>query len=302
VKGQVVIDLVSDHERHKAVDAAAPRRVTAPFGSPRQTLGHRFVYLVVSSRARGLSVGVNLNPDRRCNFDCAYCEVDRTAPSRDGPLDVEVVEKELEDVLAQVHTGRLECYRQVPGELLRLRHVALSGDGEPTLCPRFAEAVRAVVHVRARGQFPFFKIVLLTNATALDQPAVQSGLKLLIQEDEIWAKLDGGTAGYLKRVNRPQVDLSRVLSNLLLIGRQRPIVIQSLFPLLEGEAPADAEIAAYTDRLQGLKAGGAQIALVQIYSATRPAPTGTCGHLPLKTLSRIACQVRAQTGLAVEVF
>ncbi len=294
--------LVAEHEAHKVPEGASARRGAAPFGAPRESLGHRFVYLVVSSRARGLSVGVNLNPDRRCSFDCVYCEVDRRAPIRDRHLDVEVVEKELEATLEQVHAGQLDCYRQLPEELLRLRHVALSGDGEPTLCPQFAEAVRAVVHVRARGRFPFFKIVLLTNATALDQPAVQSGLKLLIHEDEIWAKLDGGTPGYLKRVNRPQMDLSRVLANILLIGRQRPIVIQSLFPVLDGEEPSDQEIAAYASRLQELKAGGAQIALVQIYSATRPPMNGACGHLPLKTLSKIAHKVRAETGLGVEVF
>jgi wyosine [tRNA(Phe)-imidazoG37] synthetase (radical SAM superfamily) len=293
---------VVEHDSHKTTEAASARRAAAPFGSPRESLGHRFVYLVISSRARGLSVGVNLNPDRRCNFDCAYCEVDRKAPIRDRQLDVEVVERELEATLAQVHAGRLDCHRQMPGEILQLRHVALSGDGEPTLCPQFAEVVRAVVHVRARGRFPFFKIVLLTNATALDQPGVQSGLKLLIQEDEIWAKLDAGTAGYMKRVNRPQVDLSRVLANILLVGRQRPIVIQSLFPLLDGEEPSDDEIVAYAHRLRELKAGGAQMTLVQIYSATRPTANGTCGHLALKTLSKIAHKVRDETGLTVEVF
>jgi wyosine [tRNA(Phe)-imidazoG37] synthetase (radical SAM superfamily) len=293
---------VAEHEARKVAEAALLRRVAAPFGSPRESLGRRLVYLVVSARARGLSVGVNLNPDRRCNFDCVYCEVDRRAAPRERHLDVDVVEKELAAALAQVHQGQLDCYRQVPEELLRLRHVALSGDGEPTLCPEFAEAVRAVVHVRACGQFPFFKIVLLTNATALDQPAVQSGLKFLIQDDEIWAKLDAGTPASMKRVNRSEVEMSRVMANILLVGRQRPVVIQSLFPLLEGEEPSDEEIASYANRLQELKAGGAQIPLVQIYSATRPTLNATCGHLPLKTLSKIAHKVRAETGLTVEVF
>jgi len=34
------------------------------------------------------------------------------------------------------------AYRGLNDELLKLRHVALSGDGEPTLCPNFAEAVQ----------------------------------------------------------------------------------------------------------------------------------------------------------------
>ena len=54
---------------------AAP--VATAFGCPRNFLDNRFVYTVVSARARGLSIGINMNPDRFCNFDCVYCEVNR---------------------------------------------------------------------------------------------------------------------------------------------------------------------------------------------------------------------------------
>ena len=62
------------------------------------------------------------------------------------------------------------------------------------------------------------------------------------------------------------------------------------------------EIEQYARRLLELKKGGAQISLVQIYSATRPAPNSESGHLPLKVLSRIAHVVRQSTGLTAEVF
>ena len=88
-----------------------------------------------------------------------------------------------------------EAYRNVPADLMKLRHVALSRDGEPTLCPNFTEAV----HVRARGQFPFFKIVLLSNASGLDLPAVQNGLQFFTGREKIWAKLDAGTSAYMGR-------------------------------------------------------------------------------------------------------
>ncbi len=293
------------HEHPRAEHEPSGRKGALVFGTPREHLGNRFVYAVISSRARGLSVGINLTPDRRCNFDCVYCEVDRHAPLPDRPLDLAVLAEELERTLVRIHQGQWHGpggWRQVPTELLHLRHVALSGDGEPTLCPRFAEVVEAVVHVRARGQFPFFKLVLITNASGLDLPAVQAGLKLFIRDDEIWAKLDGGSPGYLRRVNRPGMDLEKVFANILLVGRQRPIVIQSLFPLLEGQEPGDEEIDLYTARLRDLKAAGAQISLVQVYSASRPTHDGACGHLPLRSLSRIAHRVRAVTGLTVEVF
>ncbi len=275
------------------------------FGSPRDFLDNRFVYAVVSARARGLSVGVNMNPGKECNFDCVYCEVHRNGTGHGQLLNPELMAEELKRTLTFVLSGRLRerpWYHALPDELLQLRHVALSGDGEPTFAPNFVEAVQAVVHVRALGGFPFFKMVLLTNATGLDQPHVQRGLKFFTRSDEIWAKLDGGTQAYLNKVDRLNVPIEKILSNILLIARQRPTIIQSLFPAINDEEPPLEEIEQYAQRLKELKARGAQIPLVQIYSATRPTPNSGCGHLPLKTLSRIAQTVRQVAGLKAEVF
>ncbi len=287
-------------ERHHAL-----ARLNA-FSHPREFGQRRFVYTVISTRARGLCVGINLNPDRKCNFDCRYCEVDRSQPPGEAKLNVQVMAGELHRTLADIAQGRLRAhphYQLLPDELLKLRHVTLSGDGEPTLAANFAEAVEAVVHVRALGEFPFFKIVLLTNASGLELPPVRAGLSHLIKSDEVWAKLDAGTPEYLNRLARPQgVTLDKVLANILLVGRQRPVVIQSLFPSINGEEPSVMEIDQYTSRLKKLKDDGAQISLVQIYSATRPNFHPECGHLPLRTLSQIALAVRAATGLRAEVF
>ncbi len=281
-----------------------PMRETA-FDRPRDFLNNRFVYAVISPRARGLSLGVNMNPDQHCDFDCVYCEVDRRTPPRELALDVDAMGDELRRTLTFVHQGRLRerpAYQALPDELLQLRHVALSGDGEPTLTPNFTEAVQAVVRVRALGGYPFFKIVLITNATGLDRPQVQEGLKHLTKSDEVWAKLDGGTQAFLNKVNRGNVSLEKVLKNILSLARQRPVVIQSLFPAINGEEPPLEEIEQFARRLKELKADGAQISLVQIYSAARPMSHAECGHLPLKTLSQIAQNVRQATGLKAEVF
>jgi wyosine [tRNA(Phe)-imidazoG37] synthetase (radical SAM superfamily) len=290
----------------EASGAASPAsNCGTAFGCPRDFLDRRFVYTVISPRARGLSVGVNMNPDKHCNFDCVYCEVNRSEPSRDSRLDVPVMIAELERTLELVSSGGLRerpCYRTAPPDLLELRHVTLSGDGEPTLCPNFVKAVEAVIHLRARGRFPFFKLVLITNASGLDRPEVAEGLRLFTLRDEVWAKLEAGTQEYMNRVNRPDCPLEKILANLLFVARQRPVVIQSLFPSIGGEAPPVSEIEAYVRRLGTLKEAGAQIQLVQIYSATRPTAHSECIHLPLRTLSHIAQRVREVTGLRSEVF
>jgi len=273
------------------------------FGSPRDFLDNRFVYTVVSARARGLGVGVNLCPDQKCNFDCVYCEVHRNGAPPES-LDVEAMAAELKKTLSYVRGGRLRerpWYRTLPDELLQLRHVALSGDGEPTLVHKFGEAVQAIVHVRALGGYPF-KLVLVTNGTGLDLPHVQRGLRLFTKSDEVWAKLDGGTQAYVNKVNRSAIPLGKILSNILTLARQRPVVIQSLFPAINAEEPSLEEIEQYARRLLELKNAGAEISLVQIYSANRPSPNSQSCHLPLRVLSRIAQTVRQRAGLKAEVF
>jgi wyosine [tRNA(Phe)-imidazoG37] synthetase (radical SAM superfamily) len=178
----------------------------------------------------------------------------------------------------------------------------LSGDGEPTLCPNFREAIEGVAHVRPAGRWPFFKVVLITNATGLHLPHVRSGIEILTSYDEIWAKRDAGTQRGLDLVNRADVRLETIMENIITLGRERPIVIQSLFPLLRGEEPLVEEIDAYLDRLRELRDAEAKIDYVQIYSAHRPAIHPDCGHLPLKCLSAIARRVREETGLRAEVF
>jgi hypothetical protein len=106
----------------------------------------------------------------------------------------------------------------------------------------------------------------------------------------------------MDKINRAKIPLKKIVSNLLLLGRQRPIVIQSLFPLLHDIEPTPEEIGHYVRRLGELKARGAQISLVQIYSAHRLTALPDCRHLSLRQLSQIALQVRQATGLRAEVF
>ena len=247
-----------------------------------------------------------MNPDKFCNFDCVYCEVNRATPPSDRTVDLKVLAEELERLLTlncQSRLRELPYLRTVPEELLTLKEVALSGDGEPTLCANFEEVVREVIHIRSCRKFPFFKIVLITNATGLNRPEVRLGLGHLTSEDEIWAKLEAGTQQYMDKVNRPKdITLPKLLRNILLIARERPVVIQSLFPLIGGEEPPAEEIEQYVQRLRELKSDGARISLVQIYSAHRAPHQPNCAHLRLKSLSSIAQRVREVTGLAAEVF
>ncbi|MCH8853818.1 MAG: radical SAM protein, partial [Planctomycetes bacterium] len=60
---------------------------------------NRYVYPVISRRSHGLSIGVNLNPDKACNFDCVYCQVDRAVPGKFRSVDLNVLRIELEHMI-----------------------------------------------------------------------------------------------------------------------------------------------------------------------------------------------------------
>lgn len=270
---------------------------------PREFLGNRFVYAVISSRARGLSVGVNMGPNQACNFRCPYCEVVRTPEKADLKIDLKVLARELIHVVALAQCGRLgelKPFAAAPAELLALKEVALSGDGEPSLVANFDEIVKEVLVIR--NLLSHFKLVVITNGSGLHRPTVQRGIARLAAEDEVWIKLDGGTQEYINRINGPQASLETTLHNIRGIAQTRPVVIQSLFCTIEDQSPGEEEISAYIGRLNDLKAAGAQISLVQIYSVSRPPARPGCKHLPLAQLSHIARRVREESGLAAEVF
>jgi wyosine [tRNA(Phe)-imidazoG37] synthetase (radical SAM superfamily) len=266
---------------------------------------NRYVYPVVSRRSHGLSIGVNLNPDKACNFDCIYCSVDRTGPGLkpDPTVDLGQVRVELDHLLTSASTGALWTlppFDQTPPELRRLNDIAFSGDGEPTAFPHFAEACRLAVDLLAWHRLSDAKIVVITNATLLDRPQVAAALEVLADvKSEIWAKLDAGTDAYYQLVDRTKVPLARVLGNLLQIGQRRPIVIQSLFMRIAGEAPSEAEQNAYLDRLRALVQGGCQISLVQIYTVARAPAEAYVTPWEPAALDRLCGQVRA-LGLPAE--
>jgi len=274
-------------------------------GSLRDDLGRHYVYAVVTPRARGLSVGVNVNPDKQCNFDCAYCEVDRSISGVEEPINLDLLAVELRETLRAAQSGLMRArpaFANVPHELMRLAHVTLSGDGEPTMAPQFDQIVETVVHVRALARSRFVKLALITNASGLDRPEVIRGLGYLNGQDEIWVKLDAGTEEHYQRVCRTAFPLDEVVRNITALAKTRPVVIQSLFCGVGGIDPSDLEITAYIERLRQLTRSGGKVGLVQIYSANRPSPQGRCSHLSLRRLAEIAGRVRQETGLKVELY
>src|SRR3989338_4355766 len=74
---------------------------------PRSYENNKYVYPVISRRSKGLSIGINMNPDKFCNFDCVYCQVDRTTPGIDPNIDVGILREELAGMIQLHESGEL---------------------------------------------------------------------------------------------------------------------------------------------------------------------------------------------------
>jgi len=237
---------------------------------------NRYVYAVLSRRSGGVSIGINLNPDKVCNFDCVYCQVDRRTPGGDRRVDLNVLDGELRNILRKAKHGSLFTeppFFGVEKPLQKVTDIAFSGDGEPTTYPKFREAVELAIRAKHDAGLGDLKIVLITNSAMLHRAKVKEVLSILDRNNgEIWAKLDAGTAEYYRLVDVTKIPFERILRNLTDTARLRPIVIQSLFMRLHGEGPDEGEIKAYCERLGEIAAKGGKIKLVQLHTvARRPA-------------------------------
>lgn len=265
-----------------------------------------FVYPVISRRSGGLSLGVNLNPDKRCNFDCVYCEVDRRTPGRTRQVDLAQMRAELTALIRAAQSGQLgeePKFREVAALTRQIKDIAFSGDGEPTMVPHFAACVEAVVEVKQAERLGDTKIVLITDAAGLDKAEVKRGVALMdAHQGEVWAKLDAGTEAYYRLVNRSHVAFDRILHNLLLTARVRPIVIQSLFLRVRGEGMPATELEAYCGRLRDIVSAGGRIKEVHAYTIARPTPEPWVSRLEGAELEALASVIRARTGLRVLTY
>jgi pyruvate-formate lyase-activating enzyme len=260
--------------------------------------GRRFVYVVRSRRSGGISVGVNLDPQKTCNFDCVYCEViDRRAiAGRVGRPRIVVgdVAAELSVVLAGLRAGP-----ELP------RDLAFAGDGEPSTFPGFLPLARSVFDVRDASGFSGLPVILITNGSGLARPEMGEAHDLFAARGgELWIKLDAGTEGFYRAVCRTRVPYARILANLLASARRHPIAVQSMFFRSDvlGEPP-EAEVVAWAGRLAGVVRAGGTLSVVQVCTVARETKEAGVHPLPAGILEEIARAARsALPGVRVETY
>src|SRR5512139_3458823 len=177
-----------------------------PRNHDRDNAGMSYVYPVVSRRAGGVSVGVNLNPNNACNWACVYCQVPDLTRGTAPDIDLAQLEAELRAMLTDILHGDFMQTR-VPEGGRRLNDIALSGNGEPTSARAFPQVVELIGRAMADfGLIGQIKLVLITNGSLADRPRVQDGLrKMAALNGEVWFKFDSATAHGMRTVNQTRI-------------------------------------------------------------------------------------------------
>jgi wyosine [tRNA(Phe)-imidazoG37] synthetase (radical SAM superfamily) len=273
---------------------------------PRAYHENLYVYPVLSRRARGISIGINLNPDKVCNFDCIYCQVDRTTPAAIRHVDEARLREELRAILLEAKEGALyerPEFRTVPDAFRVVRDITFAGDGEPPSYPNFKGVVEDVLAIKRSAGLPDLKVILLTNATLIDRDRVKEAMRLMDQDHgEFWLKLDAGTEEYYRLIDRTSIPFSKVMANIREAARLRPVVLQSLFMKVRGEGPSPAEIAAFCDRVREILSDGS-VSLIQVYTVARRPAEAYVAPLADGDLDLIAAEVRRRVpSVPVETY
>lgn len=268
----------------------------------RDSAGLRYVYPVISRRAGGVSVGINLNVNNACNWACLYCQVDNLTRGGPPPVDLDLLEQELATFLEDALYGDFMS-RQVPPEARDLMDVAFSGNGEPTSAAEFHQAILRVGEVLRRfgldGKLP---LRLITNGSMLHRPAVREGIRALGElGGEVWFKVDRATAADVAAINGVPLDTEKLALNLELCAALANTWVQTCWFALDGRAPDAAARDAYCALLKPL---APRLAGVHLYGLARPSLQPAALHLTrlaASELERFAAEVTKKTGIRVMV-
>ncbi len=268
----------------------------------RDSAGMIYVYPVVSRRAGGVSIGINLNPNNACNWRCIYCQVPDLKRGSAPPIDMAQIERELRGFVETLLHGDF-MRLHVPEGARQIVDVAFSGNGEPTSAREFPQAIELVGRVRREtGLDRTAKIRLITNGSLLGRRVVQEGLRRLGElGGEAWFKVDAGTTEGYRRINNVAVSPESVVRNLRRCAKLCSTWVQTCLFAVDGEGPTEEAVSAYFDVLR--KAGIERLAGVHLYGLARPSmqpESGRLSNLPEIELEAIARRLREQ-GLTVQV-
>jgi wyosine [tRNA(Phe)-imidazoG37] synthetase (radical SAM superfamily) len=277
----------------------------------RDSAGLVYVYPVVSRRAGGVSVGINLNPNDACNWRCVYCQVPGLVFGMAPEIDLPRLEAELRGFTNDLVHGDF-MRKHVPAGSRVWKDVAFSGNGEPTSSKQFPEAVGIVSRVlRELDHLGKVEVVLITNGSLVHQEHVQRGLRAMKEiGGVVWFKLDSATDAGEARINASKLGVARARANLEIAARACSTWIQTLMfgwsrdgATHEHGRPRPEEEKAYLDFVRDLVERRVPVKGVLLYGLARRShqpEADELSALPNEWMSAFAKRIEA-TGMPVRL-
>ncbi|MCX7186233.1 MAG: radical SAM protein [Methylophilales bacterium] len=272
----------------------------------RDVSGLRYIYPVVSRRAEGVSLGINLNVNNACNWRCVYCQVPNLTRGTPPPIDLNLLEQELRMFLGEVLHGDF-MQRYVAEGDRHLQDIAFSGNGEPTSAKEFPQVLQIVEKVLREfslldvGRDKPIKVRLISNGSLLDKPAVIESIRHLAScNGEVWFKLDAGTKAGIGRINDVNLNPETHIARLRMCAQACPTFIQTCMFAMDDLPPTEADIADYLALVEQVKD---VVQGVHLYGLARPsyqAEAPRLSRLSLEWLEAVAQRLR-QRGFVVHV-
>src|SRR5471032_1043343 len=181
----------------------------------RDSAGLKYVYPVISRRAGGVSVCINLNPNNKCNWRCIYCQVPELGRGNAPKIDLELLRTELTGFLRELTQGDF-MQRKVPEGARRIADIAISGNGEPTSARAFPEVIEIIVEaMTAFDLVGKVKFTLITNGSLMGRDYVQRGIaRMSDYGGEVWFKFDRAIPDSRRFINGTALSNASIAANL----------------------------------------------------------------------------------------
>lgn len=261
----------------------------------------KYIYPVVSRRAGGLSLGINLNTNSACNWQCIYCEVPNLVRGKPDLINLQELEIELDYWLDQiVNKSFLNQYTENKTEF---KDIAFSGNGEPTACKQFKEVI--TILIKKMNKYKLNKIItirLITNGSYMSNSIVQEALSLISNfSHEVWFKIDQVNEGDVKTINQVNLSKANVKKNLEATLKNSPTIIQTCLFKINKKLPSKEALKAYVDFL---KAYEDKIKAIHLYSLARPSeqsPKNKLARLTKSELEALSSKIKV-LNIPIQIF
>ena len=259
----------------------------------RELSGLKYIYSVISRRAGGLSIGVNLNVNNACNWQCIYCEIPNLTRGTPPPIKLDLLEQELRFFLHEIiHGDYME--KNVSVEDRHLKDIAFSGNGEPTSSEEFPEVILIVKKILEEFNLLHkIKIRLITNGSLMHKASVIKAVEMLKEMNgEVWFKVDSATEDSIKTINQVNLKPHQILERLRNSINVCPTFIQTCIFTIDGKGPSEKDIDAYLQLVSEVKTN---IQGVHLYGLARPSlqpQAKSLGRISQEALDDIAIKLR----------